>query len=284
MAAKAKKRAKAKVIPAKAKPAKPAPPKRTGMDTAKIAAAFDAVKKTGARKPAEKRVRTGIQGLDSVLNGGFENGAVVVVTGGPGTGKSTVGLQFLYNGATQYGENGMYITFEEQKQTILRHAKKFGWDLARLEEEKKVVFIEYPPHEVDRFFAEGGLIEDMIRQHSIKRIVIDSMTSFLMLYDNEYRRRQAFLKTMETLRRWGCTALLTAEGEVRQDGNVSTHFGIEFLSDGLIALHTVHVRDTVEIAMEVVKMRGVSYEHRLVPIRFTAKGIAAFPVQHVLTP
>lgn len=258
-------------------------PRGVGIDTAKIAAALEEAKKAEVKKFAEKPIHTGIAGLDAILRGGFEQGAVVVVTGGPGTGKSTVGLQFLYSGAHDYEENGMYITFEEQKETILRHAGKFGWDFAQLESEKKLVFMEYPPHEVDRFFSEGGIIEDMIREYNIKRIVIDSMTTFLMLYENDYRRRQAFLKMMETLRKWGCTAILTAEGEFTPEGEVHTHFGIEFLSDGLIALHAIHKGDTVGIAMEVVKMRGVAYERRLVPIRFTAGGITVSPAQHVLT-
>jgi len=273
-----------KPIPKKSavkKPARmPIPKKPARIDTAKIAAAF-AEEKREAKKAAEKPVRTGIAGLDRILGGGIEKSSVVVVTGGPGTGKSTVGLQFLYNGAKDYGENGMYITFEEQKATILRHAGKFGWDFTALENEKKLVFLEYPPHEVDRFLSEGGIIEDMIHEYGIKRIVIDSMTTFLALYDNEYRRRQAFLKLMETLRKWGCTAILTSEGEVTPDGEVHTHFGIEFLSDGLIVLRSIHRGDVVDIAMEVVKMRGIAYERRLVPVRFTAEGIAAYPAQHV---
>lgn len=263
--------------PAKAKPPKQ---KGIGIDTAKIAVALDEAQKA-EKKTTEKLIPTGIPGLDKMLGGGYEKGAVVVVTGGPGTGKTTMGLQFLYNGATEYDEGGMYITFEEQKETILRHVGKFGWNFASLEKNKKLVFIEYPPHEVDRFLSEGGIIEDMIHEYKIKRIVIDSMTTFLALYDSDYRRRQAFLKMMETLRKWGCTAVLTCEGDVSPDGEIRTHFGIEFLSDGLIAMHSIHKGEVVEIAMEVVKMRGIAYEHRLVPVRFTASGIAAYPAQHV---
>ena len=277
----AKKAAK-KPMPAKPKiaPKKAPKPKGVRIDTAKIAVALEETQKA-EKKITEKPVPTGIPGLDSMLGGGYEKGAIIIVTGGPGTGKSTVGLQFLYHGATDYGENGMYITFEEQKETILRHTGKFGWDFASLERDKKLVFIEYPPHEVDRFLSEGGIIEDMIHEYRIKRIVIDSMTTFLALYDSDYRRRQAFLKMMETLRKWGCTAVLTCEGDVTPDGELHTHFGIEFLSDGLLAMHSLHKGEVVDIAMEIVKMRGIAYAHRLVPVRFTASGIAAYPAQHV---
>jgi len=269
------KRAKAAARPAK----KPLASFALGIDTAKLAAALDS--KKPSQSGPKKLAQTGISGLDSVLGGGVEEGAVIIVTGGPGTGKSTVGLQFLYHGATECNENGMYITFEEQKETIRRHAAKFGWNFEQLEREKKLVFLEYPPHEVDRFLSEGGIIEDLINEYRVKRIVIDSMTTFLMLYEDDYRRRQAFLKMMETLRKWSCTAVLTCESDTAPDGELRTRFGIEFLSDGLLALHTIHRGDVIDIALEIVKMRGMGYEHKLMPVRFTPKGIAAYPSQHV---
>ena len=165
---------------------------------------------------------------------------------------------------------------------VYRHAKKFGWDFEGLEREKRFIFLEYPPHEVERFISEGGVIEDMIHEYGVKRVVIDSMTSFLMIYDNDYRRRQAFLKVMETLRKWGCTTLLVSEGSVTETGEVRTPFDIEHLSDGLIALHLVRNEDIAEIALEVVKMRGTAHERRAVPLRFNEHGIRVMHPKPVL--
>jgi len=233
--------------------------------------------------PVDKeRTPTGIPGLDEFVEGGFETKSVVIIAGGPGTGKSLMGLQFLYNGAVKEGENGMYITFEEQKEVAYRHAKKFGWDFEALEHEKRFIFLEYPPHEVERFISEGGVIEDMINEYNVKRIVIDSMTSFLMIYDNDYRRRQAFLKVMETLRKWGCTTVLISEGSITENGEVHTPFDIEHLSDGLLALRTARRGDISEIVLEIVKLRGTAHERSPLLVRFTEKGISILPLHPIL--
>jgi len=273
MAAKAKKRAKEKAVPAKA---------RSSPKPKRIPKRLLIVKELKVQPVEKDRTPTCIQGLDNLIQGGFESKSVVIVAGGPGTGKSLLGLQFLHCGITQEEENGMYITFEEQKEVVYRHAKKFGWDFEELERQKKFIFLEYPPHEVERFISEGGVIEDMINEYHIKRIVIDSMTSFLMIYDNDYHRRQAFLKVMDTLRKWGCTTVLISEGSVNQNGEVKTPFDIEHLSDGLIVLHTIKREDVVEIALEVVKMRGTAHERRATLLRFTEHGLTILPHQALM--
>ncbi len=233
-----------------------------------------AVEAQPAAGRAIQKTPSGIPGLDDLIEGGLEPKSVIILSGGPGTGKSTFGLQFLYNGALDAGENGIYITFEEQRESVFRHMGEYGWDLEKLEKERKFVFLAYPPHEVERFIAEGGIIEDMIEEHNIKRIVIDSITSFLMMHEDEYKRREAFLKLMDTLRKWGCTTLLISEGEVGPDGELHTHFDIEFISDGLIDLRRIHHEEVAEVQLEVVKMRGIAHTRMAVPLKFTGSGVA----------
>ena len=286
MAAKAKQKAKvlgkAKPVPVKAKPV-PAKAKPMKARPKRIPKKMLIAKEIKISEPQLKdRTPTGIPGLDNMIQGGLESKSVQIVAGGPGTGKSLLGLQFLYEGITRENENGMYITFEEQKEVVYRHAKKFGWDFEELERQKRFIFLEYPPHEVERFISEGGVIEDMINEYGVKRIVMDSMTSFLMIYDNDYRRRQAFLKVMDTLRKWGCTTVLVSEGTINQNGEVHTPFDIEHLSDGLIVLHTIRRDDVVEIALEVVKMRGTAHERRATLLRFTEHGLTILPPQSLL--
>jgi len=238
-------------------------------------------KKTEEEIREEPRVPTGIPGLDELIEGGFERGSVVLVAGEAGSGKSTFALQFLYNGATKFGEPGLYITFEEQKRAIFRHLLRFGWNLSELEKQKKLSIVEYPPHEVDKFISEGGIIEDLIKDNGIQRVVMDSMTSFALLYENEYKRRSAFLKAIDSLRRWGCTTLLTSEAEAVRAGELRVRFGMEFLSDGFIAIHTIRKGDVRDNALEVVKLRGTEHAKRLVPLKITKAGILLYPKQPV---
>ena len=239
----------------------------------------------GESKPAaeagDERVKTGIPGLDQMVEGGLEKTSVVLVAGEAGTGKTTLALQFLYNGAVNFNEPGLYITFEEQKGMLLRHMNKFGWNFEELEKQKKIKFLSYPPHEVERFISEGGLIEDIIRDLGVKRLVIDSVTSLLLLYENEYKRREAFIKTMDALRKWGCTCLLTSEGEPGAGHEARTRFGIEFLADGLIMVHSIRRGDVRDLALEVVKLRGINHDRKLSPLKITPKGISVFPSQPV---
>ncbi|MEM3400280.1 MAG: ATPase domain-containing protein [Candidatus Micrarchaeia archaeon] len=227
------------------------------------------------------RIKTGIPGLDELISGGFEEKSVVIVTGPAGSGKSTLALQFLYNGATVSGEPGIYITFEEQKAMLYKHMMNYGWDFAKLEKEGKFRLFEYPPHEVDRFLSEGGAIEDCIEEMKARRLVIDSITSFMLLYETEYKRRQAFLNAMQTLRKWGCMCLLTAEGETDAHGNVTARFGLEFLADGLIAIHMIRRGDIRDLAIEIVKLRGIPHQRKLSPMMITESGVVVFPNQPV---
>ncbi len=242
---------------------------------------FETEAKKGAAVVSDDRVETGIPGLDQMMDGGLERNSVVLVAGEAGTGKTTLALQFLFNGITNYGEPGLYITFEEQKGMLLKHMGKFGWDFGELEKQKKIKFLSYPPHEVERFITEGGLIEDIIRDIGVKRIVIDSVTSLLLLYENEYKRREAFIKTIEALRKWGCTTLLTSEGESGAQHEAHARFGVEFLADGLIMIHSIRRGDVRDLALEVVKLRGINHDRKLSPLKITPKGVSVFPTQPV---
>jgi KaiC/GvpD/RAD55 family RecA-like ATPase len=224
------------------------------------------------------KVKTGIPGFDELVTGGFERKSVIIITGSAGSGKSIFALQFLYNGASLFNEPGLFVTFEEDKSSIYRHMLNFGWDFKKLEDERKFVFMSYPPHEVDRFISEGSVIEDVVKEYGIERLVIDSITSFMLLYENEYKRRQVFLKTMEIIRNWGCTTILTSEGTATEQGDIKARFGVEYLADGLISIHTVKKGDTKELEIEIEKLRGIAHERRSTPMEITSSGIAIYPI------
>ncbi|MEM4630843.1 MAG: ATPase domain-containing protein, partial [Candidatus Diapherotrites archaeon] len=80
-----------------------------------------------------EKVKTGIEGLDRALNGGFPKGNIILISGGAGTGKSTLCLQYLINGAKLYNEKGLYISTEQTKKEIQKTADSFKWDITSLE-------------------------------------------------------------------------------------------------------------------------------------------------------
>lgn len=227
------------------------------------------------------KAKTGIPGLDDMIEGGLERKSVVVLAGEAGSGKTTFAMQYLYAGAALYKEPGLYITFEEQKSSLFKHMGRMGWDFEKLEKEKKLFVLEYPPHEVENFINEGNVVEDLIRENGIQRVVIDSVTSLVLLREDEYKRRQALLKTIDALRKWGATTIMLSEA-VMKGSRLNVRFGIEYLADGLILIYNIRKGDTKELALEISKMRGTAHERKLCLMKITGKGIVLYPNQPVL--
>ena len=88
-------------------------------------------------------VKTGIEGLDKALNGGIPKKNIVLVSGGAGTGKSTLCMQFLVNGCTKYGEKGLYVSTEQNEGELKKAASNFGWDLDGLIKSRKLKIVYY---------------------------------------------------------------------------------------------------------------------------------------------
>jgi circadian clock protein KaiC len=236
-------------------------------------------------KPADvkfsvERAMTGIGGVDKVMGGGFERDSVNIVCGGPGTGKSIFALQFLVNGAEKYGEPGVYITFEETKDKIIKHMAEFGWDLKKLESSNKLIIIEYTPEHVKKLLAEGGGEVDLaVEKIGAKRIVIDSLTAFALLFKDDLARMEAFLDLFKLVHRWGCTALLVSEDE--QDIEMHHPNNVEFEVDGVILLYNIRKGDVRERALEVLKMRGIGHSNKIFPMKITGRGVVVFPEETV---
>jgi circadian clock protein KaiC len=92
--------------------------------------------------PERDRIKTGIKGLDELLLGGVPRGNLIMLQGGPGTGKTTLGVEFVYRGITEFDEPGMIVCFEVSPDKLVRDAASFGWDLRDLERQGrlKIVF------------------------------------------------------------------------------------------------------------------------------------------------
>ncbi len=174
-------------------------------------------KKTTKKKTTKKergknlRLPSGIKGLDNLIDNGFEPKSINMIVGDSGSGKTIFAMQYLMGGLKNK-ENCLFITFEENKEEFYSNMKKFGWDLDKYEKEGLFHFLEYSPEKVNSMLGQGGgEIEDIVVNEKISRIVVDSITSFALLFDNDLEKREAALSLFNIIRKWGVTCLLTLQ-------------------------------------------------------------------------
>jgi circadian clock protein KaiC len=134
------------------------------------------------------RLRTGINGLDEMLCGGFLPGDAVLLAGAAGTGKTILALEQLVNGATRFGETGIYLTFEQLPNQIYRDSQNLGWDLGKLEEQNKFRLICTSPNILLESDGGESILSEPIKEIHAQRIVIDSLSHMAMFTgQNELR-------------------------------------------------------------------------------------------------
>ncbi len=203
------------------------------------------------------RVKTDIQGFDDMLGGGFLPQTANLVEGAPGTGKTTLGMQFIYNGIVKYNEPGLIITFEEFPQQYYHDAASFGWDFAKLEAEGKLKVIMTSP-EVSKADLEnvGGIIETQVAQMGVRRILVDSITHFDRLTQNPTELRRIEYGFINALKREGVTSLLTKESSALLGEAPEGDSEIAFVVDSYSILRYVEIDSAISKAILVLKMRG----------------------------
>lgn len=217
-----------------------------------------------------ERVSSGIPELDSLLQGGFKKNSVNLIAGTAGSGKSIVAMQFLVAGLKK-GEAGIYITFEEKKRKVYEDMLEFGWDIEKYEKEGKFTFLEYTPEQVKKVLVEGGgIVESIIEKMKAKRLVIDSVTSFALLYEDELTKKEAALSLFELINKWDCTAVMTSQGSVADE---SVTAAMEFEVDGIIFLYHSKIKGIRKRALEVIKMRGTKIPNKTFSLEISKTGI-----------
>ncbi len=229
-----------------------------------------------------RRIPTGIKGLDELIEGGFVEGDAILIVGGPGTGKTTFVSQFLYTGASQYNEPGIYISLEEPPEKIKRNMLRYGWNFENLERDGKAKMIWSDPTTIKSFVETMSTsIRDKIEEINAKRLVIDSITVFLMFLGATYKARKELFELITNLNKLGCTTLLTAE--IPHGENKLTLLGIEeFVADGIIKLDMIRVGVSFRRSLTVLKMRGTRHDMKIHPFDITEKGIVIYPAEELL--
>ncbi|MCD4702881.1 MAG: circadian clock protein KaiC [Methanosarcinaceae archaeon] len=232
------------------------------------------------------RVPTSIPGFDELVEGGFVENDVILVTGGPGAGKTTFGIQYLYEGISRYNEPGIYLTLEESPARTIRNMWRFNWDLERLIKEDKLRIISadrpiYEKHSYQSINSDSNsderetTIETLIKNiayqmHEIgaKRLVIDSITS-LKISADPVEVRHLILGFITQLEKLDCTTLVTSELPDK-----SENFSVEeYLVEGVVRLHTFRVGGRKNRAIEILKMRGVKHDEQIHHYSITDNGI-----------
>ena len=217
------------------------------------------------------RVPTGIKGFDKLIEGGFEKNSTNLVMGGPGSGKTILATQFIVEGLKK-GEGCLYITFEESKQAFYHNMKRFGWQLEDYEKSGLFTFLNYTPGKVKSMLEEGGgIIENIIINNKISRLVIDSMTSFTLLFEDELEKREASLDLFNMIRKWNCTSLVTFEGTPQ--GENKSYRALEFESDSIVLMQFLRKLISRERYIEILKMRGTDHSKGLYRFSITKEGI-----------
>ena len=218
------------------------------------------------------RVSTGISNFDSLIEKGFEKNSTNLIIGASGSGKSIFATQFIIEGLKK-GEKCLYVTFEEKRGEFFNNMKRFGWDLESYEKKGLLVFLEYMPEKVKLMLEEGGgAIENVITKNKISRMVIDSITSFEIMFDNELEKREAALELFNMLSSWNCTALLTYEKDPIKEA-ISGAKALEFECDSIINLYYLLNKGERETYLEIMKMRGTKHSRRIYKLKISDKGI-----------
>ncbi|MGQ0655664.1 MAG: RAD55 family ATPase [Betaproteobacteria bacterium] len=210
-------------------------------------------------EPESKTVATGISGLDAILGGGIPRGNVILLEGAIGTGKTTMGTEFVYRGAKELGEPGIVVVFEVSPDKLARDAANLGWDLPELERRQKLKVV-YTTRDVFRQElqqADSLLLEEASKLGA-RRIFIDGAAGLLPLGSAE-DSRETFHILVQGLQRENLTAILALEAvALNNSGFASVHE--ESIADTVIRLRVEDVMRAAVRSIEIVKSRGHDFQ------------------------
>ncbi len=225
---------------------------------------------------------TGIDGLDEITHGGLPVGRPTLVCGSAGCGKTVFGLTFLVNGATQYGEPGVFMSFEERAVDLVANVRSLGYDLDALMAERKLAidqiaitrgeFEESGEYDLEGLFVR---LDYAIRSVNAKRVVLDTIETLFSAFPNEAVMRSELVRLFTWIKDRGITAIVTGE---RGNGTLTRHGLEEYVSDCVIVLdHRVDEQISTR-RLRIVKYRGSAHGTNEYPFLVDEQGITVVPI------
>jgi len=222
------------------------------------------------------RCPTGVVGFDKICRGGFVRNSDNLIVGGPGSGKSTFLLQFLWNGVTMFGENGLYCSFEPDIVDTLNDGMAHGWDFSKLSAEGKIKFMRFAPQtSIDELKDE---LMKMISKNDIKRICFDPISVLALNLSEGGKIREAIYELSSLMKRLKVTTIFAdeslEENFLGAGGGEWTKTDIlRFLSDSVVVFYESGVAGVGDRAIRIVKMRRTSHERKAFAMKIGDGGI-----------
>lgn len=212
------------------------------------------------------RVESGIENLEKLIDGGVPERNMVLASGDYGTGKTTLSLQFIAKGVSEYGELGVFVSFVDDKEEVIEVGEQFDWFIKRYLSENSIRFLGVPPEDSSGKRSDGQeLVKEIIssvKEIGADRLALDGLEEFSKFFADEEDFKSGLAKLKKGLRGNSCTSLLTSRGES----------GVENMVDGVMLLHYDGGLEKTR-AMEVKKMRRSAHTDRMCPFEITDKGL-----------
>jgi len=223
------------------------------------------------------RISVGIEGLDSMVQGGVPRRSLMVVMGSAGTGKTTFGLQFI-NEALANGERAVFITLEETRERIISTADEKGWNFSEHVENDDLAIVDLDPVEmVNSLSSIRSELPRLIGDFGASRLVLDSVSLLELMYDDQATRRTEVYGFTKALKQAGVTTMVTSEAS-SNDPYTSRYGIIEYLTDAVFVLQYIRGEDFREtrLAVEIQKIRDANHSRETKPYEITNEGISVY--------
>lgn len=217
------------------------------------------------------RVSTGIEGLDNLLEGGFPEESITLISGGAGCGKTIFCNQYLWEGLEK-GETVRYISLEEPVNDIMKDAQVFGWDFKKYSEDDQYKIAYIKPSSGSRGFIDK--VTELASDDDVNRLVIDSISVMLGAYGGtQAKKRDNLYDLVRSIKRAGTATIMTSEIPENDEDALSRFNVSEFVADGVVVLYYTGVGEGAFRNIEVRKMRRTDHTPGTHPFKITDDGI-----------